>query len=95
MAIALNAPATPLYIPPDGSLYSKGTILSLQLNGNKGTLPGGWPFLTSMHPGIVIFTFCDGRAKALSDTLDRAVYASLMTPGGSKRSQLAIGDNAY
>ena len=48
----------------------------------------------SNHPGIVIVSFCDGRAKALDANMDGRVYFRLITSGGTKRhNQLLVGDN--
>ena len=49
---------------------------------------------SSNHPGIVIVSFCDGRARALNAGIDVAVYFRLISSGGTKRhNQLLVGDN--
>lgn len=45
----------------------------------------GTPCPSSNHPGICCFSFCDGSAKTISDTVDRRVYLQLLTSGGSRR----------
>ncbi|GAB5443056.1 MAG: DUF1559 domain-containing protein [Fuerstiella sp.] len=46
--------------------------------------PEGAPFPNSKHPGIVTVSMCDGSAKTLSESIDRQVYARLLTPAGSQ-----------
>ena len=36
----------------------------------------------SNHPGICVFTFCDGHIRTLSEDIDYRVYKQLMTPNG-------------
>jgi prepilin-type N-terminal cleavage/methylation domain-containing protein len=38
----------------------------------------------SMHPGGFMLTFCDGRIKFVSESIDYSVYARLMTSNGKK-----------
>lgn len=65
-------------------------------NANKLATRGSWPFPTSLHPGLFNVAFCDGRVKALADTMDLGVYCHLVTSGGSiRRGQLPVGDNSY
>jgi prepilin-type N-terminal cleavage/methylation domain-containing protein len=66
-----------------------------KINGNKGLNPGQSPFASSLHPASVTVSFCDGRAKVLNDSMSHAIYAALMSPGGSREGQLAFGDNQY
>jgi len=66
-----------------------------RINGNKGLTPGNSPFASSLHPGIVTVAFCDGRAKVLNENMSFVVYASLFSPGGTRRGQNPIGDNAF
>jgi len=66
-----------------------------RLNSNKGLNPGASPFGGSNHPQVVSVAFCDGRAKTLAETMSFDVYSRLMTPGGSRQGQLAVGDNQY
>ena len=84
-----------LVFPSSGSLFFSGTAGSpvSRINANKGLTPGGSPFASSTHPGIVIVGFCDGRARTLNENISFGVYASLMTPGGARSGQTVIGDN--
>jgi len=66
-----------------------------RINGNKGIAPGQSPFAGSTHPGIVIVALASGSTRPLNDNMNFAVYASLFTPGGSRRGQAVIGDNGY
>ena len=65
------------------------------INGNKGFNQGNSPFASSLHPGIAIAAFCDGRARPMNENMSFGVYASLFTSGGTRRGQAPIGDNAY
>lgn len=53
--------------------------------------PEGTPFLSSNHPGVVVVTFCDGAARTISESIDRNVYAQLLTPDGSRLRTFASG----
>ena len=86
--VSLNPPIS----PPLG-IGGTSAILYSRINGNQGVSQGASPFASSLHPGIVVVGFMDGRAKTLSQNMNFGVYASLFTPGGSRRGQLAIGDN--
>jgi prepilin-type N-terminal cleavage/methylation domain-containing protein len=44
---------------------------------------GERPFLSSLHPGVVVVGFCDGSVKPLNDNIDKGVYLRLMTPSGT------------
>lgn len=46
----------------------------------------------SAHPGLVVMSFCDGSARAISDDINALVYARMLTPNGSRFGQLT-GDN--
>jgi hypothetical protein len=79
---------------PNGRLQITGIAATpvSQINSNKGFNPGRSPFAASTHPGIVIVAFCDGRSRTLNESISFAVYASLMTSGGARRGQGAVGD---
>lgn len=66
-----------------------------KINGNKGLNPGASPFASSNHPGVVTVSFCDGRARVLNDTMSFSVYASLISPGGTRSGQAVVSDNQY
>lgn len=53
-------------------------------NDEKNAADGQAASLNSNHPGIVVVSFCDGSARTLSDGIDTGVYASLVTPGGTR-----------
>jgi len=71
------------------------SVPASRINSNKGLNPGASPFAGSNHPGIVSVAFCDGRVRVLNDTMDFTVYASLLTPGGTRRGQSAVSDTGY
>jgi prepilin-type N-terminal cleavage/methylation domain-containing protein len=53
---------------------------------NAGTRLGGEegrsPFPNSYHPGLVIVTMCDGSSRIITETINGAVWAKLITPAG-------------
>ena len=66
-----------------------------RINGNKGFGVGACPSPNGTHSGVVTAAFCDGRVRTLNESMDFLVYTSLITPGGSRRGQAVVGDNAY
>jgi prepilin-type N-terminal cleavage/methylation domain-containing protein len=78
-----------------GSLKIVSTAASpaSRINGNKGLNPGASPFASTTHPGIVVVAFCDGRSTTLNENMSFAVYASLISSGGTKRGQAITGDS--
>lgn len=42
------------------------------------------PYPNSRHPQLCCFSFCDGSARAVNDSLDAAVYVQLVTPGATR-----------
>jgi hypothetical protein len=66
-----------------------------RINGSKGISKGSSPFAGSTHPGIVTVAFCDGRVRTLNENINFGVYASLFSPGGSRRGQLVVSDSSY
>lgn len=86
-----------LVFPSLGSLAIVSSVPqpASRINGNKGFSPGSSPFASSTHPGIVIVAFCDGRSLTLNENMSFAVYATLFTPGGSRRGQSPLGDNIF
>ena len=97
--------ATPTVIGGGDLLWTLNGTLGIQqqvlpvpvsrINSNKGLNPGWSPFASSTHPGVVTVAFCDGRARTLNENMSFAVYACLMTPGGSRRGQAVVGDSQY
>lgn len=55
------------------------TILSQAMIGVETLVAGVkyWPPLSSIHPGIVIVTFCDGHTESISNDAQCTVYAGL------------------
>jgi prepilin-type N-terminal cleavage/methylation domain-containing protein len=85
------------WLPANGPLSINSAVAApvSRINASKGTSPGLSPFASSTHPGIVTAAFCDSRVRTLNENMSYAVYACLFTPGGSRRGQAVIGDNAY
>jgi prepilin-type N-terminal cleavage/methylation domain-containing protein/prepilin-type processing-associated H-X9-DG protein len=67
--------------------------------GQNLTLKGTFPYVTSGHPGGGNFAFCDGAVRFLSNTMDSAVYAKIITPAGSRLpipyKQLPVNQDAF
>lgn len=61
-----------------------GTPAPAYPNQAKSGPEGTRPFLNSNHPGIVVVSFCDGAARTLSESIDKTVYTSLITPSATK-----------
>lgn len=64
-------------------------------NKNRGLNRGYSPFPSSLHPGVTVFAFCDGRVKPVADNIDQAVYVKLVTSGGTRHGQRPISDGDY
>lgn len=83
-----SMPGDDCYDPVGGSLNyglanvpgSNGQINRTTVNTNEGISP----FPSAYHTGGVVIAMCDGSARFLSETVDGAVYAKLITPQGSK-----------
>ena len=68
--------------------------LNSSLTQGEGEAP--WP--SAYHHGQINVAFCDGRAQPISDAIDGAVYAALVSPQGDKitgalRQPLLSGNN--
>ena len=61
------------------------------LINQKKAGPEGAPFPNSNHPGIAVFSFCDGSARTISESVDKHVYTQLITPDGSRLRTLSTG----
>ena len=53
------------------------------LPNSEKNLGEGTPSPSSNHAGIVNVAMASGAARSLSDSIDRSVYAQLITPGGT------------
>ncbi|MEZ6068425.1 MAG: DUF1559 domain-containing protein [Planctomycetaceae bacterium] len=58
-----------------------------RINGNLAAGEGGSPRPSSLHPGGVVMSFCDGRTQFVSDNIDVGVYFHILTPSGAKYGQ--------
>ncbi len=54
------------------------------INSSDDQAEGDAPWPSSLHPGGVNVAFCDGHVQFLSDKVDGAVYAALVSPQGAK-----------
>ena len=57
----------------------------------KKSGPEGAPFPNSNHPGVAVFSLCDGSARTISESVDKHVYTQLITPDGSRLRTLSTG----
>jgi prepilin-type N-terminal cleavage/methylation domain-containing protein len=60
------------------------------INANLAAAEGDAPRPSSLHPGGVMMTFCDGRTLFVADTIDRGVYFAVLSPSGSKYGQPVV-----
>lgn len=58
-----------------------------KINGNLSAAEGLSPRPSSLHPGGVVMSFCDGRTAFVSDNIDSRVYMHILTPSGSRYGQ--------
>jgi len=59
------------------------------INRQTNVEDGSAPYPNSRHPSLSCFSFCDGSAKTLADSIDADVYVRLLTPGGVRRQAIA------
>lgn len=45
------------------------------------------PYPNSRHPQLCCFSYCDGSARAIAESIDPAAYVQLVTPGATRRRQ--------
>jgi prepilin-type processing-associated H-X9-DG protein len=64
----------------------QGTFENINF-GRYLTVEGSFPFANSAHRGGSNFVFCDGAVRFVTDTIDGAVYAVLITPAGTRLPQ--------
>jgi prepilin-type N-terminal cleavage/methylation domain-containing protein len=89
---------------PRNLVFAAKSSLALQtvnlgvfrINADKGNWIGNCPSPSSLHPGIVVAAFCDGRVETLNESIDQWIYAQMLTPHGSRLGQngkpVVIGD---
>jgi len=85
-----------LPIDPDTSGYDATTYYATVpmdpahpygfINGARRGPEGERPFPNSNHFGSVNMVFCDGSTRIISDSIDKNIYARLMSPGGDQPS---------
>lgn len=67
------------------SANSRSGPAALQaINGAPSATEGASPWPSSRHPGGINVVFCDGHMRFLTQDIDGAVYACLVTPQGSR-----------
>ena len=77
--------------PPEGLGPGQpgGTFENIAF-GQSLRVEGSFPFANSAHPGGANFVFCDGAVRFISNTIDGAVYAELITPAERGRRQGSV-----
>ena len=82
-----TAQALSLYGGSNYKIYSVGNLCGrINCNVNSST-EGLQPRPSSRHPGVVNTVFCDGSSRTLSQNTNDSIYASLITPAGSRYGQ--------
>jgi len=61
---------------------------------NGFTDQGSSPFANSEHPGIVCVGMCDGSVRAITDDINGAVWAKLITPDGQTLPAYSNGSSS-
>jgi prepilin-type N-terminal cleavage/methylation domain-containing protein len=87
------APVTLSASPSESLIYGGGynVVSGIFPNDGKTGAEGQTPYLSSLHPGIVVVGFCDGSVRTLNDSIDQGVYLRLMTPGATReKSSLVV-----
>jgi hypothetical protein len=64
---------------------SEDTNQQIFPNDGKVAFDGESPYLSSLHPGVVVVALCDGSVRTLTESIDEGVYLRLMTPGATKQ----------
>jgi prepilin-type N-terminal cleavage/methylation domain-containing protein len=72
-----------------GVRYSMaGGLEAGRINGSlNAAIDGQSPRPSSLHPGVVIVTFCDNHTKTISQNIDDGVYAALVSAQGGAYGQ--------
>lgn len=85
----------------DDVQWQAANLASTNENINFGenlSIKGHFPFVTSGHPGLTNFLFCDGSVRPVSATVNGTVYSKIITPAGSKLPlpyrQLPVSEDA-
>ncbi len=81
-ALRLAVPGLQILVPPGGP--------DMRLNRNLSAAEGTFPRPSSLHPGGVVATFCDGRAQFLNESIDSTVFVSILSPSGSRYGQQVV-----
>jgi prepilin-type N-terminal cleavage/methylation domain-containing protein len=80
------------FAPANALNYTAVNLLTTRINANRGLTRGNWPVPSSLHPGIVMFAFCDKSVKPISEQIDQGVYLRLITPRGTRRGQYPVNE---
>jgi hypothetical protein len=85
-----------MYVEPTGCGPGKNSMTSTGLGEPQIVDPTYIkirPF--SEHGDIVHFAFCDGRVQGISTNINPGVYIRLVTSGGTRFGEQALGDGNY
>ena len=91
------APVTLTASPSQSLIYGVGYNAASVLDGpfpndGKTGVEGNTPYLSSMHPAIIVVGFCDGSVRTISDSIDQGVYLRLMTPGATREKSSLVAE---
>lgn len=89
-----KAAAPTLYVD-SGTVPTSAFQQFFKPNSNRGTAIGGWLSASSLHTGIVNTVFADGHAVSINQDVNWAVWASLLSPTGTRYRQVPVSDAAY
>lgn len=97
VGLAMPSTATALRFPTTVNIVNLGGTAGnpdMRINSNLSAAKGQFARPSSLHPGGVVSSFCDGRTTFLSENMDARVYAQILTPGGTRYGQdvVATGD---
>jgi len=85
-AVASPSAATPNPLQP------QPTLATTRLNVNRGLSRGQYAVPSSLHPGVVIISFCDALVKPISDNINQQIYVNLVSPIGTRHGQQTVSD---
>ena len=66
-----------------------------KMNSNRGTLVAQSPIPSSLHPGGVNVSYCDGHLGFIAADIDSGVYIRLMSPTGTRYGQVPVSESSF
>jgi|LauGreDrversion4_2_1035121.scaffolds.fasta_scaffold256128_1 prepilin-type N-terminal cleavage/methylation domain-containing protein len=71
------------YEPNSGPVNGPFSLPNRMRDGTEGRNP----YPNSRHPQLCCFSYCDGSARAIADSIDAAAWVQLVTPGATRQRQ--------